>query len=92
MFSTATSERGTSASKPRPIEDRFAALNRERLRRIRECLTPRQQDFMDLLPLLFHTNHPLLPGYVSQATPCGVNDFVRRKRAKTGLHDYAVLP
>jgi adenylate cyclase class 1 len=59
----------------RSIEERFAAINRERLRRIRAALNARQNDFIELLPLLFHSNHPMLPGYVSHNTPCGVRDF-----------------
>ncbi|MGQ0657868.1 MAG: class I adenylate cyclase [Chromatiales bacterium] len=69
-------KRPRSADNPRrSIQERFAALNRERLRRIRESLSGRQQDFLELLPLLFHTNHPLLPGYVTQNAPCGVRDY-----------------
>ncbi|HCH76789.1 MAG TPA: adenylate cyclase, partial [Pseudomonas sp.] len=29
-----------------------------------------------LLPLLFHVNHPILPGYVSATTPAGLAHFV----------------
>ncbi|MGR8918057.1 MAG: class I adenylate cyclase [Gammaproteobacteria bacterium] len=54
---------------------RFLALNRDRLRRVRESLTPRQRDFLDALPLLFHINHPLLPGYVAKDTPYGIIDY-----------------
>src|ERR671918_3209324 len=60
----------------RTVKDRFLTVNRERLRRTRECLNPRQQIFFDVLPLLLHTNHPMLPGYVSQSTPCGIQNFV----------------
>lgn len=89
MLSTVPSAGGPPAAKPRSIEDRFTAINHERLRRIRECLTPRQQDFMDLLPLLFHTNHPLLPGYVSQGTPFGVNDFTPPRQTLAAAHRLA---
>lgn len=57
-----------------PLE-RFASINRERLRRIREAMTPRQQDFLEVLPLLFHTNAPGLPGFLSPGTPAGIVDF-----------------
>lgn len=57
------------------VRDRFALINRDRLYRARECLNPRQRDFLDLLPLLFHSNHPLLPGYVSKDTPAGIPDY-----------------
>ncbi|MBX9607688.1 MAG: class I adenylate cyclase [Gammaproteobacteria bacterium] len=56
-------------------EKRFLVLNRDRLRRVQDSLTPRQRDFLEILPLLFHINHPLLPGYVSKETPAGINDY-----------------
>ena len=54
---------------------RFAAFNRERLRRIIESLPGKHSALLQLLPLLFHGNHPGLPGFVSADTPCGVNDY-----------------
>ncbi len=60
----------------RAVPARFAAINRERLRRMRESLPPSHQQFLDLLPLLFHANHALLPGYVSQNTPMGIADYL----------------
>ena len=64
----------------RAIKRRFMALNKDRLRRVQECLDTRQRAFIRLLPLLFHINHPLLPGYQSTTTPCGVCDFSPAKR------------
>lgn len=57
------------------IKKRFFAVTRERLRRTRFGLRPRQQDFIELLPLLFHMNDKHLPGYVSDNTPCGISDY-----------------
>jgi adenylate cyclase class 1 len=64
----------------RAIKRRFMALNKDRLRRVQECLDTRQRVFIRLLPLLFHINHPLLPGYQATTTPCGVCDFSPAKR------------
>ncbi len=64
-----------SSRRPRDLEARFVTLTRDRLRRVYDCLSPRQQELVELVPLLFHVNHPLLPGYVSQDTPAGVADF-----------------
>ncbi len=64
----------------RLLKRRFIALNKYRLRRITECLDPHQRVFIHLLPLLFHINHPLLPGYVSNMTPCGISDYAPGKR------------
>lgn len=54
---------------------RFTLLQRERLRRIGQELQPAQQDFINLLPLLFHINHPMLPGFVNTNTPAGIPNF-----------------
>ena len=65
----------------RAIKRRFTALNRSRLLRIQDSLKPRQRAFVDLLPLLFHINHPLLPGYVTKDTPAGVYNYQPGKAA-----------
>ncbi|WP_109513327.1 class I adenylate cyclase [Pseudomonas ovata] len=57
------------------LRNRFLSLNEGRLARAREGLSPRQQNVLTLLPLLFHVNHPLLPGYVSGSTPAGVSNY-----------------
>lgn len=54
------------------LKKRFLQVNSERLDRARLGLGPRSRQFLDLLPLLFHCNHPMLPGYVSHLSPCGV--------------------
>jgi len=64
----------------RAIKRRFMALNKDRLRRVQECLDTRQRVFIQLLPLLFHINHPMLPGYLSNVTPCGVSDYTPGRR------------
>ena len=87
-------------TRPRSSEERFIGINRERLRRIREALTARQRDFLELLPLLFHSNHPMLPGYVSQNTPCGVRDYTPTQETLTAAqrvtrsysHERRILP
>lgn len=57
------------------LKKRFNQLNRTRLERIASALPERQQVFLQLLPLLFHVNHPMLPGYVSGSTPTGVASY-----------------
>lgn len=54
------------------LRERFLTINRGRLSRAQEALPTRQQLVLQLLPLLFHVNHPLLPGYVSGSTPAGL--------------------
>jgi len=57
------------------IKARFLALNQQRLERTGAALGERQQQFLTLLPLLFHVNHPMLPGYISHQTPCGIYQY-----------------
>ena len=57
------------------IKQRFHDLNKARLRRTLSELRQRQREFVDLLPLLYHINHPMLPGYVSKSTPAGIPDY-----------------
>lgn len=59
---------------------RFKHFNQSRLQRMKEFLQPRQHDFLHLLPLLFHQNHPLLPGFVSSETPAGIQDYSPTKQ------------
>lgn len=70
---------GDSGLDIKTIKKRFLGLNRERLRRTRDLLRSRQRDVMDVLPLLFHANHPSFPGYASKNTPVGVADYQPNK-------------
>lgn len=57
------------------LRARFLKLNEGRLNRALEGLSTRQQSVLTLLPLFFHVNHPLLPGYVSGSTPAGLSNY-----------------
>ncbi|WP_053213124.1 class I adenylate cyclase [Pseudomonas sp. Q12-87] len=57
------------------LRARFLKLNTVRMDRALEGLSPRQQGVLTLLPLFFHVNHPLLPGYVSGSTPAGLSNY-----------------
>ena len=68
-------ETGLGRKALKRIVGRFLALRDRRLNRIRTSLTHEQRGFFDLLPLLWHVNHPTLPGFVSSDTPAGVVGF-----------------
>ena len=57
------------------LKHRFLDLNRVRYERTCAALSERQQHFLQLLPLLFHVNHPMLPGYSSPAAPAGIHHY-----------------
>lgn len=70
------------------VRKRFITLNRQRLQRGEECMRSNQRDFLDFLPLLFHINHPSLPGYVSKLTPSGICDYTPTQRALDAAKKY----
>lgn len=59
----------------------FQTLNRTRIERLSTLLPVKAHFFLDVLPLLFQTNNPMLPGYISQATPIGIVDYQPNNRA-----------
>lgn len=63
------------------IKQRFLHLNQQRLQRALQSLSERQQVFLQLLPLLFHVNHPQLPGYHNGQVPAGIAGFEPDKEA-----------
>ncbi|PKM11449.1 MAG: adenylate cyclase [Gammaproteobacteria bacterium HGW-Gammaproteobacteria-3] len=59
----------------RAIIQRFKNLHLQQQARIQNFLQPHQRVFLSLLPLLFHQNTPLLPGFISTETPAGIADY-----------------
>ncbi len=57
------------------IRNKFLKVNRRRILRTQECLAVDQRDFLEIVPLLFHINHPELPGYINDQTPAGVSNY-----------------
>ncbi|WP_075187002.1 class I adenylate cyclase [Teredinibacter haidensis] len=62
-------EQGLDRQNLNRINQRFSAINTDRLQRLRGALGDRQRPVVDALPLLFHTNHPMMPGFVARETP-----------------------
>jgi adenylate cyclase class 1 len=58
-----------------PVQKRFLQVNRERLARAALALGPRENLLLDVLPLLFHVNHPSLPGFTHYDTPAGIHAY-----------------
>lgn len=54
------------------LRGRFEQVNRQRLQRALQGLGPRQSLVLELLPLIFHLNHPALPGYLDTRCPQGL--------------------
>ncbi len=61
------------------VKRRFMAINKDRMKRVHLALGDRQKIFIEVLPLLFHINHPMLPGYLTSKTPAGVAEYTPTK-------------
>lgn len=57
------------------LRKRFLQINADRLHRLDMALSHQQTLLLKTLALLFHTNHPMLPGFVSHSTPSGVCEY-----------------
>ena len=56
------------------LRTRFLTINQGRLERALGTMPARQQPVLRLLPLLFHINHPIMPGYIS-GVPAGLDEY-----------------
>ena len=74
---------------PKIIIERFKAINKERLERAYAIVRPNQREFLKLVPLFFHINHPMLPGYISRDTPAGIKCYEPVKSALQVIHKYS---
>ncbi|MGV8837142.1 class I adenylate cyclase, partial [Cellvibrio sp.] len=68
-------DEGVDRKQLNQLKQRFLDLNQLRHQRTCAALPERQQQFLQVLPLLFHVNHPMLPGYISHSTPAGVYHY-----------------
>lgn len=75
LIDTHSIDEGLDRKQLAQLKQRFLSLNQQRFERACSSLAERQQQFILLLPLLFHTNHPMLPGYISGSTPAGIYGF-----------------
>ena len=68
-------DQGFGRKELKKIIRRFNALHKQRLKRLETDLLQVQKDFLTLLPLLLHINHPTLPGFISNDVPAGLADY-----------------
>ncbi len=54
------------------VKESFLKLTNARLKRTKELMRPKEVDFLDFLPLLFHVNHQSLPGFAGHNVPAGL--------------------
>ncbi len=71
------------------LRKRFQTLSRARLERLRSITRDRERDLVDVLPLLFHVNHALLPGWINAETPCSIVDYTPTQTALQAAHKLA---
>lgn len=73
---------------PRETEARLARISHTRLQRVLAGLSARHRDFLHLLPLLFHTNAPNIPGYIEDDVPCGIIDYSPTPQAMRAAREH----
>ncbi len=57
------------------LRRRFLEINEKRKALLSQNLSEREEHLIQLLPFLFHINHPTLPGYVGSDAPCGLANY-----------------
>ena len=71
--------KGFDKNQAEQVVKRFLAYNEHRLERTQLAFSERQRAFLSVLPLLYHVNHPKLPGFVHVECPCGVCRYTPSK-------------
>lgn len=73
----------------RRILERRAKVAQERLAFIHATLRWEQSQFLTLLPLLLHVNHPSLPGFQGSEVPAGIAGYEPSRQALLSARQYA---
>ncbi|WP_096085574.1 class I adenylate cyclase [Agaribacterium haliotis] len=71
------------------IRKRFLAINAQRCQRLYSALDEQQQKIIEVLALLFHYNHPMLPGFCGRQCPNKISNFTPEKSALQSLRSFA---
>ncbi len=69
---------------------RFRGHQAERVRRTGARLPGRQRRVLEALPMLYHRNHPALPGYLGPDVPCGIARYQPDREARNALRRVAL--
>ncbi|MBE0484667.1 class I adenylate cyclase [Marinobacter sp.] len=82
-------EDGIDRKTLRRLRDRFLLVNRQRWERAGSALTYRQRVVLELLPLVFHLNHPSLPGYLDGDCPQGIAGYTPEREVLDAARRFA---
>lgn len=63
------------------LRERLDRLGAQRLERLAVSLQAPQRQLLTALPLLFHVNHPGLPGFAGSMVPSGIADYQPEREA-----------
>ena len=77
--STSSNDEGLDRRILTTLINRYVQVNTTRLQRIISILNYHQQIFFEALPVLLHVNHPMLPGFVNNFVPAGIQSFTPDK-------------
>ena len=73
----------------RRLVQRRRRVAQERFGYIHQALTHEQSEFLTLLPLLLHINHPSLPGFNGTDTPAGIAGYEPNRYTLLSARRYA---
>jgi adenylate cyclase class 1 len=74
----------------RALRERFLGLNQTHLDALRGRLSEERRTFVDAVPLLLHSNHAALPGFVDFDMPCGIERYTPDRRALNAVRKMAL--
>lgn len=77
-------------NEPQSLVARYDAITQHRIERALEAMNEHGRQLFGLLPVLFHFNHPLLPGYVSGEVPHGIASFVLSADQQAFIDDICI--
>ncbi|KAA8665377.1 class I adenylate cyclase [Vibrio gigantis] len=66
---------------------RLDNLNQQRIDRALALMNVQGQQVFNLIPALFHFNHPMIPGYYDQQVPFGIHSFTLNEFQKQFVSD-----
>ena len=74
----------------RALRERFLTLNRARIDALRARLTHHQRLCVDALPVLLHSNHAALPGFVDFDVAAGIDGYTPDRHAIDTVRTFAL--
>ncbi|PHM36342.1 class I adenylate cyclase [Xenorhabdus innexi] len=69
------------------LKQRLDAINQLRLERATDSMSATFKQVYNLIPVLLHYHHPMMPGYIEDGVPHGVSFFIPDENQKFWIND-----